>query len=168
MRRRFEIDGLVIEAALTRHGNGYALQMAGDMQRIELSEPGPDAAQTLRAGGRAWPIHIARDDDKTFIQVAGRSFTVRIVEPLTAFADADAGKSDLTARAPMPGTIVSVRTKPGARVSKGEILMVIESMKLETAITASRDGVVETIHLAAGDTFDRDAPLVSLTTEAAG
>jgi biotin carboxyl carrier protein len=40
-------------------------------------------------------------------------------------------------------------------------------MKLETAITAWRDGTVAAVHLAAGQTFDRDAPLVSLAPEAA-
>jgi biotin carboxyl carrier protein len=91
---------------------------------------------------------------------------VRTVEPLTLHAHAGAARSDLVARAPMPGTVVSVQARPGARVHKGETLMVIESMKLETAITAWRDGTIEVVHLAAGQTFDRDAPLVSLAPEA--
>lgn len=167
MRRRFDIDGNTIDAALVRRGEGHALQVAGDVSPIALSEPQSDSAQTLRVGDRTWAVHIVRDGDNTFVQIAGRSFAVRIVEPLTVFAQADAAKMDFTARAPMPGTVVSVLAQPGTPVSKGETLMVIESMKLETTITASRDGVVETVHVAAGQTFDRDAPLVSLAAETA-
>jgi 3-methylcrotonyl-CoA carboxylase alpha subunit len=43
---------------------------------------------------------------------------------------------------------------------------VIESMKLETAIKAPRDGLVATVHVAVGKTFDRAAPLVTLAPEA--
>ena len=167
MRRRFDIDGNTADAALLRRGNGYALQLAGDVSPIALSEPRSDSAQTLRVGDRIWEAHIVRVGDNIFVQIAGRSVAVRIVEPLTVFAQADAAKTDFTARAPMPGTVVSVRAQPGAPVGKGETLMVIESMKLETTITASRDGVVETVHVSAGQTFDRDAPLVSLAAETA-
>ncbi len=167
MRRQFEIDGLTLDAALLRRADGYALQWAGDTQAVALSDPRPDGAQTLRVGGRAVAVHIAREGDVTFVQIDGRSFTVRTIEPLTAFAHAGAARADLVARAPMPGTVVSVRVQPGANVSKGEVLMVIESMKLETAITAWRDGTVAAVHLDAGQTFDRDTPLVSLTPEAA-
>jgi biotin carboxyl carrier protein len=167
MRRRFEIDGTAIEGALLRQADGYALQVGDAVQPVALSPARADSAGLLQVGDRSWPVHVARDGDITFVQIAGRSFAVRIVEPLTAFAQADAARGDLTARAPMPGTVVSVRVQPGAAVGKGETLMVIESMKLETAITASRDGIVGIVHAAVGDTFDRDAPLVSLAPETA-
>lgn len=167
MRRRFDIDGTAIDAALLRRPAGYALAVGGDIQSIDLSPPAVDGTQVLRVGERAFAVHVARDGDTAFVQIAGRAFSIRTIEPLTVFAHAGAANADLTARAPMPGTVVAVRVQVGAQVSKGETMMVIESMKLETAITAWRDGTVEAIHLAAGQTFDRDAPLVSLAAEAA-
>ncbi len=167
MRRHFEIDDTAIDAALMRHGDGYALDVGGERQAIDLSPPAPDGARTLRVGDRRYRVHVARDGDATFVQVAGRSFAIRTIEPLTVFAHAGGANADLTARAPMPGTVVSLRAQPGARVAKGETLMVIESMKLETAIAAWRDGTVDAVHLAVGQTFDRDAPLVSLLAETA-
>lgn len=166
MRRRFEIDGRAIDAALLRHAEGYAVEVEGDTAAAALSPPGPDGVQTLRVGARDWPVHVVCDGDETFVQIAGRSFTVRTVEPLTVFAQAAEGRGGRAARAPMPGTVVSVRAQPGATVTKGDVLMVIESMKLETTITAWRDGTVESVHLAVGQTFDRDALLVSLAADA--
>ncbi len=63
----------------------------------------------------------------------------------------------------MPGTVVKLIVAPGQNVAMGDGLIVIESKKLETTIRAWRDGEVEAIHVPAGGTFDRDAPLVSLS-----
>jgi biotin carboxyl carrier protein len=62
----------------------------------------------------------------------------------------------------MPGSLVVVHAKPGQAVTKGEALLVMESMKMETTLTAARDGVVAAVHFAPGQTFDRDALLLSL------
>jgi len=65
----------------------------------------------------------------------------------------------------MPGVVVSVKAVVGERVAAGTVVAVIESMKLETAIRAAQDGIVEKIHVRAGESFDRDAALVTLSRE---
>jgi 3-methylcrotonyl-CoA carboxylase alpha subunit len=50
---------------------------------------------------------------------------------------------------------------PGARVARGQLLVLIEAMKMEHAITAPADGVVEAIHYAAGDLVDEGALLLA-------
>nr|WP_283939705.1 biotin/lipoyl-containing protein [Pseudomonas sp. R3.Fl] len=62
----------------------------------------------------------------------------------------------------MPGSIVSVNVSEGEQVSKGRVLLVMESMKMETTISAPRDGVVQRIAHDKGQIFDRDAVLISL------
>jgi biotin carboxyl carrier protein len=52
--------------------------------------------------------------------------------------------------------------KEGQSVTAGETLMVIESMKLETAIKAWRDGAVAAVHVGVGQTFQRGTPLLAL------
>jgi 3-methylcrotonyl-CoA carboxylase alpha subunit len=74
-------------------------------------------------------------------------------------ADAEATGS-LTA--PMPGRIVKVMTRPGAKVGKGEALLILEAMKMEHTITAPADGTVKAIHFAAGEQVLEGAELVSL------
>jgi biotin carboxyl carrier protein len=50
----------------------------------------------------------------------------------------------------------------GEEVALGQPLVVIESMKMQSELVATRDGVVARLHLEVGDTFDRGAALVSL------
>ena len=45
---------------------------------------------------------------------------------------------------------------------EGDVLMVTESMKMQVSVTAPRDGTIETIHVAAGDSFDKGAELIKL------
>ena len=52
--------------------------------------------------------------------------------------------------APLPGVIKSVAVRPGQQVSPGDELLVIEAMKMDNIIRASRDGTVETIYVSEG------------------
>jgi 3-methylcrotonyl-CoA carboxylase alpha subunit len=65
----------------------------------------------------------------------------------------------------MPGLVKQVRVKPGASVSKGDALAVLEAMKMEHTLTAPRDGVVAAVNAAEGDQVKDGDLLVSLAPE---
>ena len=68
---------------------------------------------------------------------------------------------DNVLRCPMPGLVVEINVKSGARVFKGQELLTIESMKMETAVASPMDGEVAAIQVTAGETVDTGAVLVS-------
>jgi 3-methylcrotonyl-CoA carboxylase alpha subunit len=74
-------------------------------------------------------------------------------------AGVETAKSRLAA--PMPGKILAVHVAPGASVKRGQLLLVLEAMKMEHAITAPADGVVEAVNFAAGDVVDEGALLIA-------
>ncbi len=63
---------------------------------------------------------------------------------------------------PMPGTIVSVAVTAGDRVKVGDVLVVLEAMKMENEIKAPNDGTVTAVHVRKGDSVESGTPLVSL------
>ncbi|MBW3663817.1 MAG: ATP-grasp domain-containing protein [Actinobacteria bacterium] len=65
--------------------------------------------------------------------------------------------------APMPGAIVSVAVEEGDEVAEGDLLCVVEAMKMEHRITAPHAGTVEQVHVAAGDQVDADEVLIVVT-----
>jgi biotin carboxyl carrier protein len=50
----------------------------------------------------------------------------------------------------MPGTIMSIKTKPGDKIQKGDVIMILEAMKMENEIIAPEDGVITSIDTSEG------------------
>ena len=74
-----------------------------------------------------------------------------------------AGKAGAVAvKAPMPGNIIKVNVKPGDAVKKGDVLVVLEAMKMENDVCAPEDGTVASVEVAKGATVETDAVLVTL------
>ncbi len=67
-----------------------------------------------------------------------------------------------TITAPMPGNILSVNVKAGDAVKKGDVLMILEAMKMENEIMAPADGTVLSVNTSAGSTVDTGAVLCVL------
>ena len=64
--------------------------------------------------------------------------------------------------APMPGKILKVNVNAGTAVKKGDVLLVLEAMKMENEICAPQDGTVATVECAAGDSVESGKVLVSM------
>jgi acetyl/propionyl-CoA carboxylase alpha subunit len=65
--------------------------------------------------------------------------------------------------APMPATVIKIDVKPGDAVKKGDVLVVLEAMKMELPLHAPADGTVAAVRCAAGDLVPAEAVLVELT-----
>lgn len=65
-------------------------------------------------------------------------------------------------KSPMPGTILDVRVQQGQRVKKGDILVILEAMKMENEIMAPCDGTVSGVNVRKGDTVETQALLCTL------
>ena len=76
-------------------------------------------------------------------------------------AAAPAGGEQIAA--PMPGTILAVNVTKGAAVKKGDVLMVLEAMKMENEIMAPKAGTVSQVLATKGATVDTGAPLVVIS-----
>lgn len=81
--------------------------------------------------------------------------------PKAAPKKAAAGAGEKVA-APMPGTIVSVNVSDGQAVKKGDVLVVLEAMKMENEIKSPKDGTVTGIAVNKGESVDTGATLVTI------
>jgi 3-methylcrotonyl-CoA carboxylase alpha subunit len=90
----------------------------------------------------------------------GTAERLELVDLIAAAATSEAPSGRLTA--PMPGRIVQLHVGPGARVKRGDTLLVLEAMKMEHSVLAPADGVVESLDYAAGDLVEEGAALLVL------
>jgi acetyl/propionyl-CoA carboxylase alpha subunit len=160
MRHALTIAETEHQLWLERAGEGYRLHLGERALQVALE------AGVLRLAGAAQDVTVAVDGDLVHVHLDGAAWTIRYHDPVERHGAQHGGAADDIAQAPMPGTVVSVHVADGQSVARGDTLVVIESMKLETAIKAARDGIVAAVHVAQGQSFDRAAPLVTLAPEA--
>lgn len=159
MKAHFEIDGMRHEVVPVRRSGGMAMTVGDRTCAIALRRL--DAGEAVvTVDGRPQRVWIAQQGDDLFVHAAGRAWRIRAVDDLDAAQGH--GSADDAVIAPMPGTVVALAVAPGDAVKRGDTLVVIESMKLESSLKAPRDGVVASLPLAKGATFDRGALLATL------
>jgi biotin carboxyl carrier protein len=62
----------------------------------------------------------------------------------------------------MPGKILGVKANPGQAVKKGDVIVILEAMKMENEIVAPQDGTIASINVATGDSVEAGATLATL------
>ena len=93
------------------------------------------------------------------VRIAGRTHALALTAPRAATV---ATASDGRLTSPMPGRVLALTAKPGARVEAGERLLVLEAMKMEHRITAPAAATVRVVHVAEGDQVAEGAALMEL------
>ena len=158
-----------------RDGGTFALSIDGRRVEVTLSPNGNECEFLLDIDGGRERVFVASEadghGDVHFIHFRGRTHRVEAINALErAQQEAAPSGGDDVLRAPMPGVVVEVVTTVGAEVEAGQLLLTIESMKLQTAIVAPSAGRVAEIALSAGANFEQGALLIRLeaTDEEAG
>lgn len=77
-------------------------------------------------------------------------------------AAASGAQGAVKVNAPMPGKILNVKASVGQAVKKGDVLLILEAMKMENEIVAPEDGTVASINVAVGDSVEAGAVLATL------
>ncbi len=75
---------------------------------------------------------------------------------------ASGGAGAVKVNAPMPGKILDVKASTGQAVKKGDVLMILEAMKMENEVVAPQDGTVASIDVSAGDSVEAGAVLATM------
>ncbi len=163
MGYEFELNGEVLRVEPAHRPGGLDLLIDGQRVRATL-RPGRQPGQhVLELDGRQENIWIATRGDVHFVHLRGRTHRVHAINALErARQAAEPSVGSELLRAPMPGVVVEVVVEAGAEVAIGQLLMTIESMKLQTPIRAPHAARVEEVCVSAGASFDEGAALVRL------
>lgn len=154
-------NGDTVPLSLSRSPHAYRLHGAERTVPVNL-HANDDGSAMLTVDGVSERVTIAMHGDDVYIHYRGRNWHLRYAHPLERLAAALRGAEDDALNAPMPGSIVRLDVAVGDTVSAGQKLLVMESMKMETTLAAPRDGTVAELHFAIGQSFERDAVLLSL------
>ncbi|NJD03049.1 MAG: biotin/lipoyl-binding protein [Ruminiclostridium sp.] len=130
---------------ITVNGNQYEVEVE-EVKDNSVSAPAGQTEPALRA---AAPV------------AAAAPAPVPTLKPAAAGNAVPAGAATITA--PMPGTILKVNVNAGDSVKKGQVLLILEAMKMENEIVAAADGKISSVNVAKGSSVNAGDVLVSLT-----
>jgi 3-methylcrotonyl-CoA carboxylase alpha subunit len=122
-----------------------------------------EALEVAYAGWRQ-TLNVYQKQVTAFVHTAQGAIQMVVKDVYAPAVDGQTEGGRLTA--PMPGKVVSVAVKAGDRVAKGQILAVMDAMKMEHAIAAPQDGVVAEVLYAPGDQVAEGAELLKLEVAA--
>jgi len=156
------------EVQVRHSGETYALRI-GEHVFEAAGELDAEGGLIMRLDGHRKRVAVTRLSDpagahRLLLSLGGKAYETRLHDALRAaeMEDETGGSAVL---APMPGKIVSVHTEVGARVKKGQALVVLEAMKMEHTLAAPRDAVVASLSAGAGDQVDEGAAVVTFEAD---
>lgn len=122
-----------------------------------------DGACTVLVNGQLLRAHVASDGPRTLVAIDGQVYEFLRGEKRSGQSrQREAGRLSPEIRSPMPGKILEVRVAEGATVEAGQVLVVLEAMKMENALTAEGPAQIRKIHVAAGELVEVGQLLVEL------
>ena len=152
---KFSYDDELLEVAWFGGRNGYVV----DGFAIVTASP---HEVVLEVDGVRHTARVSRDGDQVFVDLPGASVTLSAVPRFTDPADAIASGSLL---APMPGTVVKVAVAEGDAVEAGDVVVVLEAMKMQHTITAPSAGRVTTLNALPGQQVASGDVLAVVSTD---
>ncbi len=170
----WRMNGDAYQDFLLRNGGGdlaiRAYVPAGGPMRLEWSGHAVEVSASHRrgsvnlvCGGVQRRVVVLRDGARLTAILDGRNHAWDLVDPLAPPAAAQAGGDSVVA--PMPGRIIDVRVQAGDAVQRGDVLLVLEAMKVQMRLTAPRDGTIARVGAAQGDLVDDGAVLATYAAE---
>ncbi|MDN7127626.1 sodium-extruding oxaloacetate decarboxylase subunit alpha [Pseudidiomarina sp. 1APR75-33.1] len=162
-----EVDDVLTYALFPQIG----LKFLANRDNPDAFEPEPQADTSPSTAPKAdKPAPASKGEKATYkVKVDGKSFTVEVgpagevSTTETVAEESDSSASDAAViSAPLAGNVFRVLVKPGQEVEEGEVLIILEAMKMETDIKADRAGVVAEVSAREGDSVAVGDSLLSL------
>ena len=163
----------------------YVASVGGEAFRIGLDNPeeivvndehhsaslesaGGPSLYSLIVDNSSYEVHVEEREGSYRVLLLGQVYDVHVeAEGARRVSRARkarrAAEGEDTIRSPIPGLIFDVPAMEGQEVKKGDILVIVEAMKMENELRAPRDATVKATFVAPGDSVDKGTPLVTLS-----
>lgn len=122
---------------------------------------------SLLMGGKSYEAYVSPDDEQWEVLLRGRLYQAEVQDErekrLRSAGGASAAEGgEFQMKAPMPGLVVAIPVEDGQEIKKGQVLLILESMKMQNELKAPRDGIIQRIKVKAGETVEQKQTLLSV------
>jgi len=122
---------------------------------------------SLILDGKSFESFVYQGEDDWEVLIRGQQYQVKIEDEREKRLKAAAGAGmveggEFHLKAPMPGLVVAVLIEEGQEVRKGQVMLILESMKMQNELKAPRDGVMGRVRVKAGESVEQRQTLLSV------
>lgn len=143
------------------------IRLNGQEYEIDFTQVSGQPIYSLLMNGESFEAYVYRDEDEWEVLMGGRQYRARVEDEHEKRLRLTAGSGPKQSgpyhlKAPMPGLVVKVPVTEGQEVKKGDVLLILESMKMQNELKSPRDGVVRRIRVQAGESVEQKQTLLSV------
>lgn len=162
MRYAFALGGRTHHVQLEEHADGPRFLVEGEPFEPKV-EPIAPGRYKVTVDGESFEFHF----EKGLIHEGLHPLDVEIrrARPVLQRAGGAGRRADGKVKPPMPGKVVEVRVKEGQSVAEGEILVVLEAMKMQNDIKSPLAGTVAKVHVKDGSNVESSTVLLEIDAE---
>ena len=167
MRYRFQYEGQIYEISIEREGSAassvYRAVVDGQSYDLEMLDSQPGQL-SLRFADRQIILYWAAGGGSQWTSLNGCTYRLEKPAARAARGAGEIGAGEVV-RAPMPAQVRAVQAQEGDVVVKGQVLLLLEAMKMEIRIKAPTAGRVTKLLVSSGQTVEKDQPLAEVLAE---
>ena len=143
------------------------ISVDGKVYEVDFESVSGQPVYSLIVDGKSHESYVYPGDDNWQVLMRGRLYTVAVVDEREMRLRSAAGggvaeTGEFHLRAPMPGLVVSIPVEEGQEIKKGQVVLILESMKMQNELKSPRDGVIGRIRVKAGETVEQKQTLLSI------
>jgi biotin carboxyl carrier protein len=143
------------------------ISVNGKLLTVDFNSVSGQPVYSLLVDGVSVESFVYPGDEKWEVLLMGRQFQVMVEDERDKRLRAAAGGSvsetgEYQLKAPMPGMVVSILVEEGQEVEKGQVLLILESMKMQNELKSPRAGTIGRLRIKAGESVEQRQTLLSV------
>jgi biotin carboxyl carrier protein len=152
------IDSKIFEIEVV---DDHHIRVGGHLLEVNFETVSGQPVYSLILDGKSYESYVYSGDEDWQVLLRGRQFQVKVEDERekrlrTAAGGGAAEGGEFHLKAPMPGLVVAIPVK------KGQVLVILESMKMQNELKSPRDGVISHIKVKAGESVEQKQVLLNL------
>ena len=145
----------------------HHIRVGDRLMQVDFESVSGQPVFSLILDGRSYESFVYQGEEDWDVLLRGRQYQVKVEDEREKRLKAAAGGGvaeggEYHLKAPMPGLVVAILVEEGQPVKKGQVMLILESMKMQNELKSPRDGVIGRIRVKAGESVEQKQAMLSV------
>jgi biotin carboxyl carrier protein len=143
------------------------ISIDGKVMEVDFESINGQPVYSMLIDGKSYEGYVYEGEDELQVLLLGRQYPAKVEDERekrlkTAGGGPASETGEFHLKAPMPGLVVAIPVEENQQVEKGQVLVILESMKMQNELKAPRAGTVQRLKVKAGETVEQKQTLLSI------